>query len=192
MHPNKKRSGDVIANNTRETTLENRFPNLSPVSLPGEIVQPSSASYTPVVYLKHLIDSSRWSRHNPCARRTLPGKLSPYDLWETYEVSHVCRSVVLRLSTGAYQCVDTVCYSENRQQDDCISREHNTSYQDFQCKAEGVCWHTKRPSTLLKKRLHENISRPRAYLGHDLTLIYRRLVYRKYGNQSTNIGLTSD
>ena len=48
MHPNKKRSGDVIANDTRETTLA-IFQVLSTVSLPGEIVQPSSASDTPVV-----------------------------------------------------------------------------------------------------------------------------------------------
>ena len=129
----------------------------------------------------------------PMVRKSLLPRTEMAIMRSTYDVSHVCRSVVLRLSTRAYQCVDTVYYSENRQQDDCISREHNMSYQDFQCKAEGVCWHTKRPSTLLKKRLHENISRPRAYLGHDLTWIYRRLVYRKYGNQSTNtanFGLT--
>ena len=45
--------------------------------------------------------------------------------------------------------------------------------------------------TLLPKKQHpESIPKPRAYLAHDLTWIYHRLVYRKCGNQSTHTGLT--
>ncbi len=65
-------------------------------------------------------------------------------------------------------------------------------HQDFQCKGAEIYSHTENPSARLKKRCHASIPRPRAYLGHDPTSIYRRHLYRRYGNQSTNIGLTSD
>ena len=58
VNPNQERSIYVIADNTRQTTLD-LFLNPSTVSPHGEIVQSSSDCEMPVVSQRYPIDSSR-------------------------------------------------------------------------------------------------------------------------------------
>lgn len=122
--------------------------------------------YTPVVSQKHRIDSSHWSRHNPCVGKTLPGKLSPCDVSETYGVSRLCQSSLRRPSSVKHQCVDTVFHLQKRQQVDSTSSDNNTSLADFQCRAGVAYWHTKNPSTPSKmKRFWKTRATPRSVRG---------------------------
>ena len=162
MNPNKKRSGDVIANNTRETTLENRFPNLSPVSLHGEIVQPSSAIHACCVSetsLTQVVGHDIIRAPGGHTRKTVSG---------TYEVSHVCLTVVLR-STGAFNALIRFAILRIVQT---IAFQGNKYVLDFQCKAEGVCWHQESINTVEKTTSREYIKRS---ISRTLTLIYRGL-----------------